>query len=297
MKKFLAFFLSLLLVATMLVGMLIPAAADGAYTATFENKIYKASAENAEVAKTYFLTVSTDAPAEVKALIDYTVNGQPFNGASEPGVYTVTAHLPEGYFVDAAGKPLAELTATLTLVQNKQDLAVIVFDSTGKEADAYAELKEVTIPADLLKKAAASQVLSFEIKNGAETANYLLLISKHSDLEAVKSKGVSEKSVYLYEDGKLISPEEKGYKVELKDGRFEISNVPANAQMTLVIIAEKVVFPWWIIIIILVILLLICMYFVGRAKIKREGSATSANGDSASADANAADAPQAPKKE
>ncbi|MBQ7172552.1 MAG: hypothetical protein IJR88_00310 [Clostridia bacterium] len=285
MKKLTALLLSLLLVSTMLVGLVLPAAAEDGdtilltttsapvYTATFEDKTYEATPENASGAKGYQMTITSNAPAEVLRLVSYTVNGKAFEGATEPGTYTVTANLPEGLFVDEAGNALSTLTATLTLTKTTQSSGVIVFNADGSESSAYAEIKTTTVPADLLKKFAANSVRSFEIKGGVSGAKYLLLISLEDNLFAVKSKGLSEKSVYLFEDGKLTALTEKGYKVTLKDGRAEISGVAADAQMTVVIGVEKTSCPWWWIVIIIVVALLVCMFLVGRAKTKREEAA------------------------
>lgn len=271
MKKLLALTLSLLMVASLFVGLILPAAAeDGLYTVTFESKTYRATAQNADGAKVYYLTVTTEAPAEMKAAVTYWVDGNtPFNGASEPGTYTITARLPQG-FVDASGNPVSELTATLTLTRIEQNTAVIVFDANDKEANAFATIKTVEVPAKLLKKFAASKVLSFAMTNGANGAKYTIRISIDSSIYAVKTKKLTAKNLYLYADGKLTSLSEQGYTVALKDGYYEVTGVPADAEMTLVIGAEKVFCPWWIILIILLILLLVCMYLVGRAKTKRE---------------------------
>lgn len=127
MKRISAILLTLLLVASMLLGLVLPAFAEEepvlliatasapVYTATYEDATYSASPDNADDSKVYYLTIKSDAPAEVLAKVTYTLDGKPFNGTSTPGSYTITAHLPEGQFVDDKGNAITTLTATLTL--------------------------------------------------------------------------------------------------------------------------------------------------------------------------------------
>lgn len=286
MKKFSAIILTLLLVATMLAGLVLPAFAedDGemvlliasastpVYTATFEDATYSASPDNADDSKVYYLTVTSDAPAEVLAKVTYTLDGKPFNGTSTPGSYVITANLPEGQFVDAAGNPVTTLTATLTLTVSElsadipgKPYAVILLSADGFATGASVKSLAASIPAEALKKFAAVDTMAFRV-SGTKGGAYTILIPISSTLYEGRVRAISTKNLYLYEDGKLVSLEKQGYKVALKDGYYEVTDMTGDSEMTLAIAVKKACFPWWIFIVIAVVLLVLFLYFIGRSK-------------------------------
>lgn len=293
MKRIASLLLALLLALTSVVALVLPALAEdgdapvllispapATYTATLEDATFAASPDNADDAKTYYLTITTNAPAPALADVYYTVDGKIFEGAKEPGEYVVTAHLPEGKFVDKDGKPVTELTATLTLTVSElstdipgKPYAVILLSDGGFATGASVKSLAASVPADVLKKFAASDAMAFRV-SGTKGASYTLLVPVSSVLYSAKSLGLNKNSLYRYEDGKLVTLAKEGYTVTLKEGYYEVTGIEGDAEMTLVVAAKRFVFPWWIIVIILVVALLVCMYFVGRANAKESEEET-----------------------
>ena len=285
MKRISAILLTLLLAATMLVGLVLPALAEDGdavllitsagpttYTVSYEDATYSASPDNADDSKVYYLTVTSDAPVEVLAKVTYTVDGKPFDGTSTPGSYTVTAHLPEGQFVDSTGNPVTELTATLTLTVSElsadipgKPYAVLLLAPDGFATSASVKSLAADIPAEMLKKYAAADTMAFRV-SGTKGGSYTILIPVSSTLFEGRVRKLTTSSLFRYADGKLTSLAKEGYTVTLKDGYYEVTGLSGDTEMTLAIAVKKACFPWWILLVIAIVLCVLFLYFLGRSK-------------------------------
>ncbi len=264
--------------------------APKSYGVTFKSKTVAGDG-----ATPYNITVAgvddkgNEMPYELRAQINYTVNGQSFKGTATYGTYTVTATLPVGnYKFFSNGAEVGELTATLTVSRQKEIVPVKSGDETRYYIFLTADLADdgtevglsenVTATATVIDNLKAPKgtkyAQSFEVKilNAAEGETFTLLVGLD---EIIYKPGCldldAQKDVYIYQDGTVTTAKACGYTVSLgTEGSVKISGVPASVGSLIVSFAPQYKgggLPLiWIIIIIVIILLalVIFFFFMGR---------------------------------
>ncbi len=193
--------------------------------------------------------VMGELPKEIRDLIQYTVDGKPFDGATAFGAYTVLATLPrsENYEFHVNGEKVETLTAKLYINQqyvaagsgdNKYE--IILVGTNGFTGNVSAT---VTIPDSISKKALKgfNQHLKYTLKvSGAGDQEFVALIPITDSLYHKYLSPLTTDDVYIYEsaNGKMVKASDKGYTVGLENGYFTVSGIGGEETVTLVIAPE-----------------------------------------------------------
>ena len=246
---------------------------------------YIASPEGSQNPKSYALVVEMidggeTLPSEALAAITYTVNGQPFTGASACGVYNVVATLPtvSNYsFVDADGNEITSLSATLTL--NKSYVAAGAEDAThqviltkpeGLRAEASLT---VTIPTELDRKAIRGFRVykAYTVSVSNVDGSYTIAIPIEDDLYAKNCKALTDRDLYLYDAATATAVkvvESTGFKVSIANGCYQIEGVTGTGARTFILSPEYetpfiLTAPGIALLVCMILLLIVILFFIG----------------------------------
>ncbi len=262
------------------------------YQVSMNPAVYIGNPDTAENPTTYMLTVIGDLPQAVRDQIVYRVDGKPFAGTNLYGSYTVVATLPSdvGYsFVDANGKAVTELTATLTINKSavfaggieEEEYAVTVVGA-DKNVGVPATLEAIASIPKLERKAIRKfpNYKAYEVTiSGSQGSSYKVEIAIHNDLI---NNGVlpTADDLYLYDpvQGTMVKATEKGLKVILEEGRYEVSGLSGDGEWIFVIAPVHVTSFWLTapgiaIIILLILALLALLFFVGMMQRRARAAA------------------------
>lgn len=234
-------------------------------------------------------------PYGVQMLIQYTVDGKPFNGTADFGVYKITANLPVGnYRFYSGGTPVNSISATLTI--NREMEVVDVKDTAGKTAfivllssdpaqdgSKSGLSKTITATGTLAENLKApkntkyAQSFQLHVLGASENETFSVIVPL---TETVYQKGCGDinpkTAVYIYdENGTPVSARSLGYSASASRGYVKISGIPGTVGTLTVSIAPRYsngLSPWWILLIVLIIfiILLVVFFFIGRALAKKK---------------------------
>ena len=247
----------------------------------------------------FMMVVNGDIPADVRALIKYTVDGAAFEGTSEYGAYTVKAVLPTSgnyEFKGTDGKAVTELEGTMYI--NKQFVAGGTADAPyqiillGENGFAEDVTVKVSIPEKLAKKALRGFKIHLEYTlelSGAEGETFTALIPISDEMFHKRAEELTANDLYVYEGATgTMSAANKTYTVSIKEGYYEVSGVSGNGSVTFVIAPEYNA-PWYftawgialLIFIVLAIfaLLILIGFYLRRAKKDEEETVTVDEGE------------------
>ena len=260
------------------------------YAVSMNSASYVGNADTAQNPSIYQLTVLGDLPAAVREKIQYTVDGKAFAGTAAYGVYTVVAKLPADanyVFVDANGKEVTELTATLTINRSaaafgtpEAPYQVIL---TGKDGVAPNIQATVSIPEALNKKALGDlttyKAYVVGISNAGE-GSYQILIPISDTLVGPALSLLTAEDLYIYDavSGTMVKATQAGYQVSVADGYFAVSGLEGNMSLTFVLAPAAAAgatsfwftVPGIIILILLVIILVLLILLIVREKNRKE---------------------------
>ena len=247
----------------------------------------------------FMMVVNGDIPADVRALIKYTVDGADFDGASEYGAYTVKAVLPTSgnyEFKGTDGKAVTELEGTMYI--NKQFVAggtadapyqIILLGEKGFSKDVTVK---VSIPETLSRKALRGLKIHTEYTlelSGAEGETFTALIPISDTMFHKRAEALTADDIYVYEGATgTITAANKTYTVTINDGYYEVSGVSGNGSVTFVIAPEYNA-PWYFtawgiallifIVLALIALLILIGFYLRRAKKDEEETVTVDEGE------------------
>jgi predicted transport protein len=247
----------------------------------------------------FMLVVNGDIPADVRALIKYTVDGAEFEGSSEYGAYTVKAVLPTNgnyEFKGTDGKAVTELEGTMYI--NKQFVAggtadapyqIILLGENGFSADVAVK---VSIPESLSRKALRGYKLHTEYTleiTGAEGATFTALIPISDTMFHKRAEALTADDLYVYEGATgTITAANKTYTVTINEGYYEVSGVSGNGSVTFVV-APEYNSPWYFtawgiallifIVLAFIALLILIGFYLRRAKKDEETTVTVDEGE------------------
>ena len=221
-----------------------------------------------------------DLPANVKGLVTYTVNGEPFKGSAKAGTYLIVATLPVGgnYTFTSGGKSVTSLSATLTVTVDQiavdvEETGVSIIILTGKDG-LPADMSAIAVRAvsvKLPKGTKYAQSFQVRLTGAAENETYTIIVPLSYELYSKGCKELSASSLYVYDaSGEPVVAADNGYTVTASDGYFKIEGVKGSLGTYTFTIAPQYSdgLAWWvllIIILVLVVILLIVMFFIGRA--------------------------------
>ena len=251
----------------------------------------------------FMLVVNGDVPADIRALIKYTVDGADFDGTSEYGAYTVKAVLPSSgnyEFKGTDGKVVTELEGTMYI--NKQFVAggtadapyqIILLGENGFSKDVAVK---VSIPESLSRKALRGFKLHAKYTlelTGAEGETFTVLIPISDAMLHKNAGALTANDLYIYEGATgTIAAASKAYTVTINQGYYEVSGVSGNGSVTFVIAPEYNA-PWYItawgialiifLILALFVLLILLGFYLRRAKKDEEETVTVDEGEVAEA--------------
>ncbi len=251
----------------------------------FEGATYIASSEGAQNPQIYGLAVEMidegeTLPPEVLTAIAYTVNDQPFTGASACGVYNVVAALPTSSdysFVDADGNEITTLSATLML--NKTYVAagaegathqVILTKPEGLRADAALT---VTIPTEFDRKAIRGFHVykAYTVSVSNVDGSYTIAIPIEDALYAKNCKALTDRDLYLYDAATATAVkvvESTGFKVSVANGYYQIDGVTGTGERTFILspVYETPFLlsaPGIALLVLMILLLIALLFFIG----------------------------------
>lgn len=255
------------------------------YTVSMNNASFIGTAGNQTKPTVFNLTVSGEIPADIRALITYTNNGQ-----SAYGTYEVVATLPESAnfsFVNAAGEKVTSLTATMqirkafiTAENAEMPYQVILSSSKGFLDDVKATL---TLPGELSSIVTdefpyykAYTVSIVGTQNGGLTMT--LPISSELYAEGCATLTADDLYVYNFATGTLThATEVAGLTVTVLDGCYQVSGIAGDSETTFVV-APAYSAPFWgsvwsiLMIIGIVLVLLGGMMALGFFRLRRSGA-------------------------
>ena len=229
----------------------------------------------------FMLTVAGDIPANVRALITYTVNGVAFTGASDYGVYTVTAKLPGSDNYEFKGVTNGTLTATMTILKTVINAgtadAPYLLILVNEKGFADGIKADVTIP-EINRRALRGYKAHVEYTlnvAGAAGDTFTVLIPISDTLYGKRISELTAADLYIYEDvnGTMTSASELNYTVTVKDGYVQIDGISGSGSITFVLAPEYNtpfwLTPWGIALLVLLVLLFIALLIIIGLYLKR----------------------------
>ena len=235
----------------------------------------------------FMLTVEGDIPANIRALITYTVNGAAFSGTSEYGSYTVTAQLPSNAnyeFKDVTGNTL---TATMTILRQyiaagtaDAPYQLILIGENGFAGDITANVTIPVINRRALRGFRQHTEYTLNV-TGADGETFTVLIPISDTLYGKRLSALTADDLYIYEEANssMTAATGKNYTVSVKDGYYQIEGVSGSAAITFVLAPEYNA-PFWatapgialliLLIIALVALLLLIGLYLKRVRLSEE---------------------------
>ena len=219
-------------------------AANPTKSVTISPKIYtvkmkdRAVTTDGRTPETLTVEATEAMSADLIARIAYSVNGSSFAGATEPGVYEITATLPVGNYLfrNSDGEEIDHLTATLTVTtdhlpvdllsaKNETVSRIILTSDQGIGKGVVATAKELTDPV-LPVGTKFAQAFSFAVAGASKEETFTIQVPLSPTLYETGCAKLTPKAVYVYDaDGKPVRATSKGYTVEIGDGYARISGL------------------------------------------------------------------------
>jgi len=244
------------------------------FTVKFDDKTFLGNADLQSDATEFMLAVEGDAPADILALITYTVDGAAFKGASAYGIYTVTANLPVSANYEFANEADGVMSAKLSILRQyiaagsaDAPYQMILLGEKGFAGDITAGVAIPEINRRALRGFRQHTAFTLNV-TGAAGETFTVLIPISDTLYGKRLSALTAEDLYIYEDANhtLTSAKSLGYTVTVKDGYYQVEGVSGNAETTFVLAPEYnppfFLTPLGIALLVLLVLALLALLFV-----------------------------------
>ncbi len=244
------------------------------FTVKFEDKNFLGDAGLLVEPTEFMITVEGDAPADVLAQITYTVDGAAFKGASQYGIYTVTANLPVSANYEFANEADGVMSAKMSILRQyiaagtaDAPYQMILLGEKGFSKDIAASVVAPEIHRRALRGFRQHTAFTLNV-SGAAGETFTVLIPISDMLYGKRLSTLTAEDLYIYEEANqtMTSAKELGYTVTVKDGYYQIEGVSGNAATTFVLAPEYnppfFATPLGIALLVLLVLALIALLFL-----------------------------------